>query len=472
MATESKDEEPQRGPLIKNIVDVNDDEIERLFSSLCEKHEGNLEFIPCGEGVGPMGVFRITKESLKHAFGMKLKRERKLGNFVFTGFHHIDLLNIPVVESFMFRNFGPHVTEGYIVVNKQHLPVYKTFFRASLSREDIVSRVVEAIQNITFVITSAQGKNWEVVGQSKDGISIQIVADKGSGAIITFFPFQPDPKEKQDIKKKRIQYQKTSFNPCYSVAPWKETDANKLQQVFGRKMYVGLKFVEMDVTSIEYYDRFRAKPCKKYGLLTQANIDFLRHEMPFRDIQILHSIDDISLPLETIQRLLIDTFHRGFPENMSQREVITKLKEAIENYQLLLADIFQETIWEDVDSFDETPKEELQAHPFMPIFGVVSGVSCKTGTSWDYFGGEVFPSPSLVPTSKHALDIMFHEECDVGGIRTTEYSIPSELPVPSTDYFDIEKVLYLRAWSGGTCFMDTWLFRIRLDPLTGEIRDF
>jgi hypothetical protein len=89
---------------------------------------------------------------------------------------------------------------------------------------------------------------------------------------------------------------------------------------------------------------------------------------------------------------------------------------------------------------------------------------------WNSVGGPVYPSPELVNTSKFSLALM-QDDCPPGFIRTATWSIPSALPFPFVPILPSNNI-WMRSWSNGTCFMDTWRYGIHIDPSTGEIKDF
>ena len=93
----------------------------------------------------------------------------------------------------------------------------------------------------------------------------------------------------------------------------------------------------------------------------------------------------------------MDNFSRAFPKYFGQLEIVRMLKEGIENFIQLQDDLLQESVWEDVDE-EEEAKQYAEEIAVKSMSGVPKALS-TTGSSWDYFGGPVYPDPALVRTS-------------------------------------------------------------------------
>jgi hypothetical protein len=350
MATDSKIEEASALPEppiniqlrpTHDILVINEVELEALYASLRDRYGDPLEIIPSGIDADALCPLKITRDSLKHVFGMTPKMmKRKFGDIgvnsnSYSGFHYFDLdLIRKSVDDFALRNMDAHVADGYIVVNQTHLPEYKTYFLPTLSREEVVGRVIQALQNI-HAVDLDHAKNWVISGTSfDDDIHIQIVADKCTGRVITFFPLSTELSlHKKGMHSPQMTSMKNSiFNPCYRETPIMETDAAALKAGFADGIQADWRFVEMDITSKEYvwYKHQIGSPHKpfmQFCLLTQTIIDALLDEMPSREIRVIERFNKICLPIETVQQTLINGFYLRFPEHRSQRDVITKLKQ-------------------------------------------------------------------------------------------------------------------------------------------------
>jgi hypothetical protein len=451
MATESKSDEPPMGDdnRLHDIIEIGDEIIDELHASLGTK----TEISPKGTAADVLPKLVISKKCLKHVFGMELQSRKKEGEGYkcFGGFHHFDMDTVPKsVQSFRINVISPHVADGYIVVNRTHLPCYKTFFMGSLSREAIMERVVEACQEI-LQVDSTQPRIWVIDGRSKDGLMIQIIAENPSGKVKTFYPFSKLLKARQaETESMKIQFSKIYCNPCYRESFSTETSICELQDSFGDGIRVGLLYVGLDAASAEVASMFGYVD-RTIGLLPRSAVKDL---MKTRKIDIKRAIDTIVLPTETIQKCLFDKFCNKFPENICRLEVIRLLKEAINNYVQFTLRIFGEK------------EAGQQTRP-----ATVTSAEAKTGTAWDDFGGPIYPSPELPSTSRYAMDIMT-KNCSVGCMTFGSRSMPMRLPVPGISFSAAENAIIWIIWSNGTCYMDTWSFIVRLNPDTGEIVDF
>ncbi len=198
--------------------------------------------------------------------------------------------------------------------------------------------------------------------------------------------------------------------------------------------------------------------------------------LPSRKVTVLRNLDRIHLPIETIQKVFFDGKTR-FPSCLTKHQIIDKLKEAISNFLQLMHEDFQETKesdWEDIDlsKWTQRTEEDIVDNPMGPSWLPLERDSTGTGTDWDYFGGPVDPPAVQVSShNRYALEMMHHRLCCHGKFGFED--IPTTIPIPDISMSSSEqKIAYLRLFSNGTCFMDTWEFIVHLDLFSGNIVDF
>jgi len=221
-------------------------------------------------------------------------------------------------------------------------------------------------------------------------------------------------------------------------------------------------------------------------LKIQLAKDLLRcsliESLPSRQVKILGNLDKIHLPIETIQQVFFDANSRWtrFPSCLTRCQILDKLKEAISNFLQLMHEDFQETKekdWEDIDlsKFWEPTKEDKINYLLGPSWLPVERDSILTGTEWDYFGGPVDPpTDPVLPHNKYALEMMHHRLCRHGNFSLGDLEhVPSTIPIPDIGiHTNNQQIAFLRLFSNGTCFMDTWEFIVHLDLSSGNIVDF
>jgi hypothetical protein len=140
-------------------------------------------------------------------FELNEKVDKVTGKVSVSGCHYNDAKMMHILTDsnltiLITKEIGPYVTEGYIIGATTHIQsyVFKTFFTSALSREEIIDRVIEAINHVTS-LDDTQPKNWVITGQTNDAIRISIVADKITGEVISFFPEASDLRPKVQSSK-------------------------------------------------------------------------------------------------------------------------------------------------------------------------------------------------------------------------------------------------------------------------------
>jgi hypothetical protein len=504
MDTQSLAEFPKKCEAI--IIDFH--EVRKLYSSLSKKmvravgKDGGI-ILPDG-----ISIIKVPINLLSHLFSMKVSDVPQYGDRnnnnipqCFGGFHHIDYQKLGSDARYNFyswslHNFDKFVADGYIVVNNEFSPAYKTFF-VNMSSKEVLKRCLESLQQITSVEDN-EGfpKRWKLKGQSLNGIKITSIVDKKTGNLITCYPTSKlsDDEVRIFTKQKRSLCNKRNFNPCYPSVGTLETDAQTLYNYFGGSVQVNLKFVNCDITSVVAVETMRIRngwSCMPknmvHSLLTNQFIDDLKFDFPSRQIDVLSSIEKFHLSLETI-KFLFFSGQELFPKQLSSFEILDCLKESIANYLELLNDCIAESVWEDID-------KTVGYHNQLSLFECASTYGSltdgKTGTSWDHLKAPVYPvGPPLAKTNKHAVELMAINLCNLqmpetltlaGGEEVHMFRIvPSfrvrkniSQAISSADTSSSNNTFVaLQLVGSGTCYMDTWVANININPYDGNILRF
>lgn len=138
------------------------------------------------------GLLNTPEEFFKHIFSAELVEKTFLTGKTkknVAGFHHhlaehldemrIKLLNVRICNK----------TELIIsdVLCDGHLEADKTFFPSSWSREKVISKIAEALKNLTDS-PRIEGSKGILLGQTSEGIIVKVVVDIKSGNYVTAYP--------------------------------------------------------------------------------------------------------------------------------------------------------------------------------------------------------------------------------------------------------------------------------------------
>ncbi|MBS1986507.1 EndoU domain-containing protein [Candidatus Dependentiae bacterium] len=167
---------------------ANEQEIVELASknySLMQPDQNTLQTIGTG-------LLNTPEEFFKHIFSAELVEKTFLTGKTkknVAGFHHhlaehldemrIKLLNVRICNK----------TELIIsdVLCDGHLEADKTFFPSSWSREKVISKIAEALKNLTDS-PRIEGSKGILLGQTSEGIIVKVVVDIKSGNYVTAYP--------------------------------------------------------------------------------------------------------------------------------------------------------------------------------------------------------------------------------------------------------------------------------------------
>lgn len=165
---------------------------ERQIAELASKNHSVIQPIEETLQVIGKGPLNTTERFLKHIFTAELIEKRfPMGEIEksLAGFHHYMLEHL---EEMGIKLINPRTCEktGLIISDvlcDGHLELRKTFFPSSWSREKVISKLAEAVQN-PIKPPVIQGTRGVLFGQTSEGIVVRVIVDVKSGNYITAYP--------------------------------------------------------------------------------------------------------------------------------------------------------------------------------------------------------------------------------------------------------------------------------------------
>lgn len=162
------------------------------ISELADK--ARLTMQPSPEVLQAIGrdLLNAPEKIFKHIFSAELvekifpmgKIEKSLSGFHHYIAGHLDEMGIKLINPKTCNKTGLILAD---VLCNGHLEKRKTFFPTSWSRDKVVEKIVEAIQNI-IKPPVVEGTRGVLFGKTSEGIIVRIVVDVKSGNYITAFP--------------------------------------------------------------------------------------------------------------------------------------------------------------------------------------------------------------------------------------------------------------------------------------------
>lgn len=132
------------------------------------------------------------EEFFKHIFSAELVEKRFLTGKIKTslsGFHHyiaghLEEMGLKLLNSRICKKTELIISD---VLCGGHLEPDKTFFPTSWSREKVISKIAESVQNLDKP-PAIQGTKCVLFGRTSEGIIIRTIVDIKSGNYITAYP--------------------------------------------------------------------------------------------------------------------------------------------------------------------------------------------------------------------------------------------------------------------------------------------
>lgn len=236
LAAESSPSSATTQSRLDRLFIVNGSEIDTLL----EKYKKPIVV----KGISRINKVTLTKESLNHVFGLRVKQKSDLPNDVdFIGFHHDYNSELEDQIKPFYSHGGsmaPGVREIFFAYTRNQYPSFKTFFRSSLTREEVIEKLIESLHNIQGY--EDQGKNILIRGKASietrsrrdnsitrvDTFIIDTIVDKETHEIITFFP-------EAYSSKKEIQQKQRELNLWFERCYFKRDDKTARKTIIQEK---------------------------------------------------------------------------------------------------------------------------------------------------------------------------------------------------------------------------------------------
>lgn len=126
---------------------------------------------------------------LEHWYSIDLKK-LKNGTLKLSGFHldannFIENCGIFQIKNRRVDKFGCY--GGEVWYDGQRIHKDKTFFPSHWTREQVLDKVIEALQNVKSITQKNSNSNFEVRGLTSEKIEIEMIINK-NGKILTAYP--------------------------------------------------------------------------------------------------------------------------------------------------------------------------------------------------------------------------------------------------------------------------------------------
>lgn len=376
------------------------------------------------KGISGISHIFLPETTLQHIFGIEIGDKK--GEIYLTGFHHDQDMKLKNQEKIFYSSSRTYngFRDGFIASTNQQFPVYKTFFLSSLSRDQIIAMMIEALQNIQNI--DDQGTKLKIEGLTKNNMTLIIIVKKDNRSIITFFP--KSPRTEQEIKNETAELKRTFgkffFNPLNKPLrqPITPEESTQLVAMYPQGFPVNWILAAVDINTQDYYDFYlstmkkRMPPFFQDAILNQHLIDELLEYEPKKIINKKQFIKNVYITSDTIKTAFSTENDRNFPSYLSRVEIIELLKDAIESF-------LPQDRWDDASDFDDqTSDSETHLISYGTLESDDVTINCITRLpSYDQRGALI-------------------------GIRSKT--------------------------TGSIANTDTWTFYILIDPLTGNVTNF
>ncbi|MDR3549977.1 MAG: ankyrin repeat domain-containing protein [Candidatus Babeliales bacterium] len=293
----------------KKVLVVNEAEID----ALADKYKNPIPV--------KISDVRLTKKTLKHIFGMEIgDKKDPMGSFYLTGFHHDQQGQLRDQENIYYSSSKGHegFREGFIAYTRQQFPVYKTFFSSMLSREKVISMMIEALQNVTKI--EDQGSVWKIEGTTNNDMDIIVIIKKKDNTIVTFYPKSPRPAREvaDETEELKTKFTKFFFNPSNKPLRQPLTD-EELEQLLA--LYPdGIKF-----------NMILAQVLSREGLFKSMYLSTLQKAYPGR-VHIKKNLTNLYFTRESLKQIFSMPNDDSFPHYLSRTEILRKVKSALVNF--------------------------------------------------------------------------------------------------------------------------------------------
>lgn len=274
---------------------------------------------------------QLTKKALDHIFGMEVKEgDDDLKSPSLKGFHHDYHFELEDQHRSFYScsKSNSVISEGFIAHKKTHLPVFKTMFSCLLPREQVIKALAESLQNIQSIEDQADQSNFLLKGKvailngknEKVDVIINTAVNKKTKKIVTFFPSPESSQDEIKEKKERLQilWKKHFLN--IEKRPERqsmtEEEAEQLLQRFSHGIQVDWNIIG---------DNLLFANNKQ---VSQEAADKLN---PRIDDMMPRYIKNVNITAQSLANVFSLDNDKNFPIYLGREEILTKLKEALQN---------------------------------------------------------------------------------------------------------------------------------------------
>lgn len=314
-----------------NLIIMNQEELD----ALAEQYKDAISV----QGVPDISAIKLTKRALEHVFGLEIMPEDK----GISGFHHDYNLESEDTIKMFYRSSTTKargICEGFLATSRHQSPVYKTFFPFSLTRQQVLEKVIESLQHIQK--KEDKSKTWLLECLASDGMQINIVIDKENNEIITFFPVVPEERSerKEELKKLKFLFKKHFGNSKQQLVrqPLNQEESDALMKLYSGGLLSNVNIGEIDLIDPITHTQWRAQhgydlpPAWHTLLLTEKVAQDFSQKYPGRGRII---IQPQGIPLHitqaTLKKIFSTEMDKNFPPNLTRTEIMHYLKQVIEN---------------------------------------------------------------------------------------------------------------------------------------------
>lgn len=312
------------------------------------------------KGVPGLKKVYLTFETVQHVFGAEVKpKNDPLNTMYISGYHHSDFEHHKKFFYSSWHTTANRIGEGWVAFDKKDLPVYKTFFPLNMSKQEIITLLIQSLKNLKNI--EDQKDKWALLGETVDGIRIKTIVNKETGNIITFYPITDTPKQEIAAKTKNIQVKFVKFFQNYENKPTRkpisQEEITELLKPFSKGINFNMTPSKVDkITPAMQKEHLQIGFLKKMPpywasvLIPKSKVSSLMKKYPERIIP-GKNIKNLYLTPEVLEKVFSEK-DASFPLSLTRSEILSFLKEAVKN-------IFSEVGEESVQINNNKTEREL-----------------------------------------------------------------------------------------------------------------
>jgi hypothetical protein len=202
-------------------------------------------------------------------------------------------------------------------VNRGDKPVFKTFFSANLSREEVLDLLISSLSDKNKLIEDLAGNRLKIRGVAHSGVTIITILNKNSGEIVTFYPHTEQDKEKT-TSEQRMHRKFFSGNTVRN--PITDLELDELMQDYKDGVAFNMVFTcRMNIISgppsmLLYKSEAREQVAKDYPKASQ----------------VYKVMDKVVISREFLADIFSEKNDGAFPPYLSRKEILSDLQDALD----------------------------------------------------------------------------------------------------------------------------------------------